>query len=337
MLIPPKLSTLMVQNEVPLLQNQKGRRNLFSGGIRLSQISQSEWLIDPVCIAGRACSVGPSSNTNLSHMLNGNGIQIKSTSEFGVFDGSYYEKIFVVDAERACIYEDDHRIYEQKMQFFLMQGLEQNEGYLPTDFTVPLDVNVAYNFSTQMKYCLIALADLHSTYHTMLTIGINAGKETKFSNLTTSQIFTQVHSFYTALGSAKDYLAWLVAIRIGLPNDCNDLAKLVAALNINVTKANCLPIKVMLENQAFGYDGKKIVQIDWMNEIRQARKNIVHKIPYGSRHSEKHGAIVKSGEFYKYSHTIKIGEDDFDVLDVCFKHAMRMLRISKDLQADLNA
>jgi hypothetical protein len=149
-----------------------------------------------------------------------------------------------------------------------------------------------------------------------------------FGSIQDQTLFAHVHSFFVHFGSARDYLAALIATRIN-----KEETKIVSKKKID-SLGTLVP---NLESKHFGQDAlldlleaegllqpaedpKKRRTAGWLKASINLRDQFVHRRPYGGQHVERYGyaeAIAPNLGVFRYVRPILIeGDLARDVLDV---------------------
>jgi hypothetical protein len=185
----------------------------------------------------------------------------------------------------------------------------------------------------------ISVEQIAEFYHeqlvNLMAAGIVDGRRS--ANTQNQTLFAHVHSFFLHLGAARDYLAALIAARIGKdPGKIDSMAHLIKALRAKDIETDAL-LK-LLESRKFIQpipDNTNRREISgWLKEASTLRNQFVHRRPYGARHVERFGhAVAVSPEMglYRYVRPVLVKNDaELDVLDVVVSHYKQATALFQD-------
>jgi hypothetical protein len=151
-------------------------------------------------------------------------------------------------------------------------------------------------------------------------------------------LFAHVHSFFLHLGAARDYLAALIALRIGKdPYKIDSMAKLTKALRSHHSGTDAL--LDLLEGHGFirptpANPNRREIS-GWLREASDLRNQFVHRRPYGARHVEGFGhvtAIASEMGLYRYVRPVLLENDtQRDVLDLVVSNYKQATMLFQDL------
>lgn len=150
-----------------------------------------------------------------------------------------------------------------------------------------------------------------------------------------SNLHAHIHAFFLHLGAARDYLGAFIAHRLGLPEGVDDFPHLLRNIRPEHISSNQL-LRYLQTNQCIAVNASnKVERSGWLQEVSEARRQLVHKRPYGLRFSEQFGSIKKMSEeysIYKYVRNIAIGDgEDKDMLDFIQQNYLIMTKVFFDL------
>jgi hypothetical protein len=136
-----------------------------------------------------------------------------------------------------------------------------------------------------------------------------------------------VHTFFMHLGAARDYLASLIALRIGKnPQKADSMANL-----IDVTRTSDFGSDALLDHlESKGYLQQspagtgKIESAGWLKKLTERRNEFVHRRPYGSKFTEQKvvARVIDGGSgLYRYVRTYLCSDGaEHDILDLMVDH-----------------
>ena len=178
----------------------------------------------------------------------------------------------------------------------------------------------------------ISLEQVVYYYNERLVSSMLSGlREGRLTATTRDQLlFANVHSFFLHLGMARDYLAKLIAKRIGFDYlKVDSMARLVEQLRQSQPPTDDL-LKFLYSYGCIAQHSDKpgrFALAGWMDEATRTRNEVVHKRPYGSKFFEGYGRVISEDAdagIHRYFRPIQLSDGtDTDVLDVIQVHYAR--------------
>jgi hypothetical protein len=142
----------------------------------------------------------------------------------------------------------------------------------------------------------------------------------KHASVLDQNLFSHVHTFFMHAGTARDYLGWLIASRLGLKADA--LSRLGREIRQRHFGTDTL-LDALLQRQLLRPHVTKTsewIAAGWLEELGDLRKKFIHKRPYGSHPAERWGtttAVSASHGFYRYTRPVASeAGNDGDILDL---------------------
>lgn len=178
----------------------------------------------------------------------------------------------------------------------------------------------------------ISVEQVAEFYHEQLVDLMAAGfTEGRHAGTSEDQtLFSHVHFFFLHLGATRDYLAALIAARLGKDSKKLDsMGRLVDALRSEDFGMDAL-LDLLAARNFIEPDPTKPTRrrmSGWLRDASALRNHFIHSRPYGSRYFERFGRIVpvapKVG-LYRYMRPVVIDDNaDADALNVIAYHYKR--------------
>ncbi len=153
--------------------------------------------------------------------------------------------------------------------------------------------------SDSLRCIDICIGAICSYYNEQLISFLVKGRRIgeRSSSVADLPFIANVHSFFLHLGSARDYLAALIAHRCGLSETVDAMSRLIPKLSPAAISDDMI-LRHLLE---IGYlatkDGSSSVKAaGWLENVSKIRNELIHKRPFGSHQDEKYGQIEAAGE-----------------------------------------
>jgi len=140
-------------------------------------------------------------------------------------------------------------------------------------------------------------------------------------------LYAHVHSFFMHLGAARDYLAALIALRIGKdPHENVSMGTLIPVLRTSDFAGDELltlfKTKGYLQHKPT--TTYKVEAVGWLKDVTDLRNEFMHRRPYGSKFVEQMGyakPIDESAGLYRYIRPIlRPDGKEYDILDLIAHH-----------------
>lgn len=319
------------------------------GGFRAGMSENDRWVIEPVLDSGRPIRKGFLTKAQLDALMRNTGLMPIAFQSLGWHGGEYHSNWSPIIPGRSRHLQGPSDLWSN----LAMNLADQRSNTKLRDMTAPSleqiasifddrsdEERLALSISLSLRSMDISVEQIAEFYHEqlvdLLAAGFTDGQQSSGSQDQT--LFSHVHSFFLHLGAARDYLAALVAARIGKdPSRIDSMARLVdalrprhfgsdALLDLLVTRKYIVPTPKNLNRREMS---------GWLHDASVLRNQFVHSRPYGARFIERFGRVTavapKSG-LYRYTRPILIGNNaSGDVLDVVVHHYKRATALFQDL------
>jgi len=172
-----------------------------------------------------------------------------------------------------------------------------------------------------------SVSDIAAYYHEQLTNLLAAGSVNgqRHSSMRDQALFALVHTFFLHVGSARDYLAAFVALKLGIGDKADSMARLIDVLRGPNTSGS--PILQMLATKNYIVPkpdpSTKWEVAGWLEEVTSLRNEFTHRRTYGQTMAERMGhlrPLDPSVGLYRYFRPISWKSTDQDVFDVIIGH-----------------
>lgn len=313
----------------------------FTGGVRAAKVGADAWRIEPVLIDGAPCIIGPLTQEELQSLVATHNLQAVAFHSIGWTDGCYnsnWKPIIPGRENHVCgpadLWRNISSNYSRKRtakHFADQPPRDLQEAAEALDDREPEEALAQY-VSLSLRSMDVSVGQIMKYYHEQLVNLMALGKiKGELTATMRDQIlFAHVHSFFLHLGTARDYLAALIAKRIRLDHARVDsMARLVERLRQPQLPADGLLDCLLSSGYIAPHPEKqgKFAVAGWMEEVTRTRNEIVHNRPYGSKFSERHGQVCSEDSgtgIYRYSRSFKMNDGtNGDVLDVIQHHYSR--------------
>ncbi|MDO9581860.1 MAG: hypothetical protein Q7J24_01930 [Desulfomicrobium sp.] len=258
--------------------------------------------LSPIILAHRVCIDGSSSTILRSMNPNKKNDTLSAADVWGTISGNIVKKR--VAAFRA---QNPNATTEEVLKVINRKTSEEIFARFISESLRSMDI------------CIDAIS---SYYHEQLVIFLREGKKVgeRSSNIADLTCIANVHSFFLHLGAARDYLGALIAQRCGMPDNVDDMARLLDKLRWNNLPMDSILQTLIKRNVVTKKDNSEKCKLSgWLDRISGVRKQMVHKRPYGSHESEEYGHIRSAGDLkghYRFWKPIYLETNsDQDALD----------------------
>ncbi|PYE47148.1 hypothetical protein DFI02_1011302 [Rhizobium sp. PP-F2F-G20b] len=330
--------------DVPQAYTQRLRREsdgnaffiVFDGGLRANQAADDAWFVEPVFDQGPTAK-GVMSFRHMRVLLEQHGLSAIAFHNVSWFDGAYSGgwSPIVPGRTNHMIAPSDvwSQIAANLSKDRIASELRDIENPNREDIARIVDARseeerLARSISLSLRNMDSNIEHVADFYHEQLSnlMHVSQLDGQHVGTMPDQMLYAQVQAFYMHLGAARDYLAALIAARIGRGDKINAMNKLVEKLRIEDLGDDNL-FKFLV---AKGYLRKKdeshikLETAGWLAEMTVLRNTLIHHRPYGDRFIETSGfasTIDAAGGLYRY-HRLFIGPDGTkgDVLDVMLSH-----------------
>lgn len=308
-----------------------------TGGIRCAKHDVDLWHIEPIFDGRSAIARGLMSGSQLRLFLDGNGIRPIAMHRMGWDRGQYNSGWSPIIPERAFNIQSAADLWSN-IEYNLCKS---RLGSMP-DTSTEVDPaerakiwddmtefeRLARCISLSLRNMDIAVERTAQSYNAylvnlMATGNLHGGRSGSYQDVA---LYAHVHSFFTHLGSARDYLAALIASRLGKKDRIDAMGRLVPELRatdlLSDELLGILQARGCLQIKANSSD--KIKAAGWLEEVKVLRDQFVHRRPYGSKSLERSGyaePIDESAGLYRYVRPfMQVDGSETDILDLIARH-----------------
>lgn len=297
----------------------------YTGGFKIWQLDEDEWSYGPILHEGKPCIIGKFSFAEAKEAIEKMNLCPIGYEHHTSLDGSsmtVYMSVYPVSPKNPMPATDVWQTISGNIQ-----GSAGTSGEILGKY--------AHYLTASLRSMDIAIAQISNHYHTQLIQSLRDGTEVgrRFSTLADLTFIANIHSFFLHFGSARDYLATLIARRCGLSRSIDSLASLVKKLDPSNLPNDPILKHMLNQNLIIPTSDRKAMEVGgWLKQATTIRNSVVHKHPYGSRKSERSGMIIANEaapEMRIYWRPIIIddndGKDALDIAASVYHDTMRLL------------
>lgn len=194
---------------------------------------------------------------------------------------------------------------------------------------------LAQSISLSLRNMDLSIEQITIFYNEQLVNLMRSGNVTgeKIQTSLDQTLFAYVHAFFIHLGTARDYLASLIALRLNLTSQSSRRKgqKIDSFANLlNVLRSD----EVAQDDLAKLLLSKGIIELNpsnkinfriagWLKEASDLRNKFTHQRPYGGKFVERMGfaqPVAQNLGIYRYNRPISTGEKEPDVLELITKY-----------------
>jgi hypothetical protein len=319
-----------------------------TGGFRAAKSKKNLWMIEPVMDEGRPCRKGFFAKAELEVFVRRARLTPIAFQSFGWNGGSYYSRWSPLIPSRT-----NHLVGPSTLWNNVAANLsKQRSRTEPQNMKTPTPEQITKIFDSRteeewlarsiglsLRSMDISVEQIAEFYHEQLVDlmadGLVDGRQS--SGTMDQSLFAHVHSFFLHLGAARDYLAALIAVRIGKdPRTIDSMARLIDTLRPKHVGTDAL--LNLLETRKFiqpaSANPNRREMSGWLKKVSDLRNQFVHRRPYGARHVEGAGhlvAIVPAKGLYRYVRPVLVENDaERDILDVIVSHYKQATALFQD-------
>ncbi|MBY5441941.1 MULTISPECIES: hypothetical protein [Rhizobium] len=316
----------------------------FTGGIRAGRIQGDQWALEPVLVSGRPASNGFFSRADLARMERSLGLTAIAFQHAGWDKGSYYSNWVPIIPGQT-----NHMLGAADLWRNITSQIgRQRRGHLLRELVDPSRDDVASIFDDQepderlaafvalsLRGLDISVEEISGFYHEQLVDLMADGKLNgeRVSGTLDHLLYAHVHSFFLHAGAARDYLASLIAFRLGEDPNVDSLALLCKKLRSRHVGTDSL-LNVLVDRGLIAESKQKgmWVSAGWIKNLSDLRNLFTHRRPYGSRSCEHWGSAVPlsdKGQLYRYRRPFQTdnGEDIFDLIVRQYRHIIGLFHL----------
>jgi hypothetical protein len=309
-----------------------------TGGVRCAERDTDVWHIEPVLDGGLPCAKGFMAKPQLQALLRQCGLRPIGFESLGWWRGSYHASWSPILPGRTQHRESSADVWgyiggnlsDDRTRGALESMTEPTHEKLSSLLDDGSDIEqLAESIGLCLRNMDIAVREIADFYNAQLVELMAAGQLSgqRVSSSLDDNLFAYVHSFFVHLGAARDYLARLIATRLGKdPTKCDAMNRLVDALRTRELDRDTL-VATLVSRGYLQYKPGSIDKVEaagWLADITGLRNQVIQKRPYGSKYVEGWGhaqEIRKAEGLYRYTRLIVAPDGGHrDVLDLIVSH-----------------
>lgn len=320
---------------------------IYTGGVRVIERDGGRWHVEPLFDGTTACAKGFMSRERIQAFLSQAGLKPIAFHRIGWHRGVYNSSWSPIVPGEGNHFQGPADDWSQIAGNLSRDraGSELGKMAAPTDeqLSTLLDnqdeaERLAQSISLSLRSMDISIESITDFYNEQLVNLMVAGHVDGTRSGTTSDqmLYAHVHSFFMHLGAARDYLAALIAARLGRDVKKTDsMAKLVEIIRADNISADALLGLLVSE----GYFRPKSTSQNkfeingWLEDVTRLRNEFMHRRPYGDKFVEKWGyakPIAGHEEIFRYVRPILLPDGaEHDVLDLIAYHYRSVCRLFK--------
>jgi len=309
----------------------------WSGGIQAIKADEHQWRILPVLTGGRPCANGFYSKAEMQQFLIERGVQFVGFENVSWTNGSYTSSWSPRIPGRTnflrgpanlwrSISSNIRQIRIQPLLDKLDEPTEEGLAAILDARTEP--ERLAQSIGLSLRNMDISVRGIFEFYHEELTNLLAHGHTngTRSASMRDQVLFAHIHAFFLHLGSARDYLATLIAFRLERSAHKTDsLAKLLEVTRLIDVDRD--PLLAMLSSQGYITQHQKkpsqLQQAGWLAKATDQRNELTHRRTYGDVFIEKAGHLTVIDEeagLFRYTRPMGGSYPASDVFDAILTH-----------------
>jgi hypothetical protein len=318
-----------------------------SGGFRAAMSKKDVWIIEPVMHNGQPCRKGFLTKAQLDAFVRKAGLTPIAFQSLNWTDGRFHSSWSPMVAGRKNHLRGPADLWSAVASNLANHRfgaeLRNTDDSTREEIAALLDDRteeewLARSISLSLRSMDTSVQQMGEFYHeqlvNLLAAGLVDGR--RFASIQNQSFFAHVHSFFMHLGAARDYLAALIATRIGKAGKIDSMARLIDALRSYHMGVDAL--LDLLETrkliQPAPANPNRRVMSGWFKEASDLRNLFLHRRPYGARSVEQFGhavAVAAETGLYRYVQPVLVENDvKQDILDVVVSHYMQATALFQD-------
>ncbi|MGF3024454.1 hypothetical protein ACQVP2_16710 [Methylobacterium aquaticum] len=315
---------------IPVQRNSSSFYMHCTGGVRFAQIDDDIWVLEPALIGHKAHRIGHFRRSNLGFIIRKLGLKVIAFQESHWISGSYNPIWCPINTEKINHFRSSSDLWSSIASNISKRRMQNlSVAQIGSDKSIVDILDDANDEERLSRYISLSLRNIDFTveqicefYNEQLTDLINRGllESQRITNLIDQMLFSHVHSFFTHLGNARDYLGAFLAHRLGKnPQKIDAMNKLIDILR-NQHFSGEKMLQLMKSKGLFeSIEGStRWREAGWLRDASKIRNEFIHKRPYGSSHEERFGSIIKINDnpiVYRYFRPLKYTNNNIDILD----------------------
>jgi hypothetical protein len=322
---------------VPRIGDAAGFSANWSGGVKAIQADEHRWRILPVLTGGRPCVNGFYSRASMHNYLLERGLQFVAFESISWFKGAYtaswspripgQTNFLRGPADLWHSISSNIGQVRSRPQLAALADLTWEQLAVIYDARTEPE-RLAQSIGLSLHNMDTSVSGIFEFYHEEL-INLLAHGQTDgsgSSSMRDQTLFAHIHAFFLHLGSARDYLAGLIALRLKHnPHDIDSLAKLLKVAGPEDCKAE--PLLALLSSRGYitqrHEDPSKFKQSGWLWQATDQRNELTHRRNYGDLFIERMGhldALDADDGLFRYTRPLGGSYPASDVFDAILEH-----------------
>jgi hypothetical protein len=318
-----------------------------TGGFRAVKVEEDKWVIEPILHQKVPCQKGFFTKKQLRHFIRSCELEPVALQHLFWIDGDYLSSWKAIDPGvnnhfrgPADLWSSiTHNLSTERSAQLSQSDLKLTHKKIAEILDSRLfNENVSKSISLSLRNIDISIEEITSHYNQQLVSLLAAGviDERRVSTTQDHTLFAHVHSFFVHLAAARDYLATLIALKIGMdPNKIDCMARLLK--DVRTSHFEGEPLLKLLQSKGLlqPAPGKlnKWEASGWLKAVTEVRNELTHRRPYGSKYVEGAGYVVevskKAGIFRYFRPMLEENGSEKDILDLIvanYKNATSFFR-----------
>lgn len=315
-----------------------------TGGIRAEKRYDNAWEVTPFLKNGKVCSIGYFSQAQLQAFLKKANLLPIAQEHSNWAAGNYY-------SDWSPIYEGGPRVARGPSDFWQSiatnlarprwSALRSNPSAINpakvfNDQTI--EESLARSISQSLRSMDISVEKIADFYNEQLGNMIAAGRVSghRVGSPMDQTLYAHVHAFFLQYGSARDYLATFIALKLSLDfKKVNNLARLTDKLRTS----SFLSVPILEHMRTTGLFEQKPDTLDkwkiagWLERASSVRNQLVHNRPYGLMFSENTGQLLPIDQevgLFRYFRPLhfenQVESDVLDEIVIHYKHISELFQ-----------
>ena len=281
-----------------------------SGGVRAARVDARRelWIIEPFLIDGVAQAKGVLTRKQLRAIVSDYNLKPIAFEDMGWIGGAYWSGWTPIIPGKANNSESAAVLWTNiASKFYEARTGRATGSDTPSD---PLDgqseeEKLAGFIGLSLRSMDISVSNIAEFYNEQLVNLLSKGATAGLRVATTldQALYSHVQTFFMHAGAVRDYLAWLIGVRLGL--DVDALNRLGTKLRPPHFAQDSLAREMKSQGLIVPHSTKpsEWVAGGWLKDMGELRNTFVHKRPFGSSFDERWGMtrpIDADAGLYRY-------------------------------------
>ena len=300
------------------------------GGIRAAKVGNDTWLVEPFIRDSKPCYLGNFSQTKLQTFLEAANLVPMAEVHSSWHSGSYFSHWSPIFNGRVDPNRGPSDFWQSissnlaKPRWSAVESTSLDFDTLKIYNDRTKEESLARSISLSLRSMDISVEKISDFYNEQLVNLLAAGKVSgqRISSAMDQTLCAHVHSFFLQFGSARDYLATFIALKLDLDvQKIDDMARLSSELS--TSSFSTVPILQLMKDldllkpKPNAADKWKLG--GWLEAASLLRKRLVHNRPFGLMFSENAGHLIpidQEAGLFRYFRALHVETDAVrDVLD----------------------